>query len=68
MKEENFVTSIARVWFLYSEEALYTHTLAQLRTIFFSYAFQAHRITGSFTAHNSVCLFMAESVSGKDES
>ena len=32
MKEENFVTSIARGWFLYSEEALYTHTLAQLRT------------------------------------
>ena len=32
MKEENFVTSIARVWFLHSEEDLYTHTLAQLRT------------------------------------
>ena len=44
MKKENFVTSIARVWFLYSDEALYTHTLAQLRTFwvveqFFSYAF-----------------------------
>ena len=75
MKEENFasVASISRVWFSYSDEALYTHCLKysttanflSCGTIFFflrvscDYQVHAHRIAGSFTAHNSVCLFMA---------
>ena len=43
MKEENFVTRIARVWFLYSDEASYVSTTVNFlscRTIFFSYAFR----------------------------
>ena len=50
MKEENFasVASISRVWFSYSDEALYTHCLKysttanflSCGTIFFFYAFR----------------------------
>ena len=42
MKEENFVTSIARVWFLQSDEASYVSTTVNFlscRTNFFSFAF-----------------------------